>query len=273
MMTHRTQTSIAPLRSARTTKALWLTWRAAWTEAWSNKRSFWAQSCLMIVNNLFFVVFWLVFFNEVRSLRGWDEEALFLLFATFATAAGIVLGMFHNLRQIGNLVADGELDATLSLPVPTLAHLCLRRIEPVSLGDFFFGLGLFAFMGSPTPVRFLIFVFGVVVSAVILAGFFIMIGSLGFFAGRGDSADMLFHSVLLFGQYPVDIFPGLIRLFLYAVMPAAFLGAVPAKLMLDFDPLWAVLSVLVAVGFVSFGSLCFGLGLRRYTSGAVWTTA
>ncbi len=253
------------------TRALWLTWRAAWAEAWSNQRGFWTQIGLMCVNNLVFVLFWLVFFGEVSSLRGWNAERLLILLAIFSSVAGVVLGLLHNLRRLGELVGDGELDAALSLPTPTLLYLSLRRVEPVNVGDLVFGLGLFAVIGSPTPGRLALFVFGVICGSSVLAGFFIIVGSLGFFAGRGDAADVGLQSILLFSHYPIDVFPGLIRLFLYVVVPAGFVGAVPARLVDNFDPVWAGLAIAASSGFVLVGARAFQLGLRRYTSGSVWT--
>lgn len=254
-------------------RALWLTWRAAWTEAWSNQRGFWSQVGLMCLNNAVFVVFWLVFFGEVQSLRGWDAERLMILLSIFSAVAGVVLGLLHNLRRIGNLVADGELDAALSLPTPPLLYLSLRKVEPVNVGDLFFGVGLFLIFGSPSPTRVALFLFGVVCGSAVLSGFFIIVGSLGFFAGRGDSADLGLQSILLFAHYPIDVFPGLMRLFLYAVIPAGFIGAVPARLLSDFDLGWAGLTLLASTLFLAVGVRSFKIGLRRYTSGSVWTAA
>ncbi|MGH1487779.1 MAG: ABC transporter permease [Acidimicrobiales bacterium] len=253
-------------------RALWLTWRAAWSEAWSNQRGFWTQVGLMFVNNLIFLVFWTVFFREVDSLRGWDVGRILVLLSVLTSVAGVVIGLLHNLRRIGDMAADGELDAALSLPVPTLLHLVLRRVEPVNVGDLVFGIILFSVFGSPTPTRVAVFVFGVLCGASVLAGFFVIIGSLGFFIGRGDSTDLGLQAIMLFSHYPIDIFPGLIRLFLYVVIPAGFVSALPATLIGDFQLAWAGLALLSAVGFLTLGSWVFRRGLARYTSGSAWTS-
>jgi hypothetical protein len=48
---------------------------------------------------------------------------------------------------------------------------------------------------------------------------------------------------------------------------------VPAKQVESFHPLTALLTVGVAALFAVGGWVTFRLGLRRYTSGAVWTRA
>lgn len=250
-----------------------LTWQAAWLEAWSNRRGFWTQVALMCINNVVFVVFWLIFFGQVDSFRGWDADRVLLLLAMLATVAGVVIGLLHNVRRLGYLAADGGLDAALSLPVPPLIHLALRRVEPVSVGDLLFGVVLFFGFTSPSLTEVAIYLFGVATGSAVLIGFFIIVGSLGFFAGRSDAGDTGLQAVLLFSHYPIDIFPGLVRVFLYVVVPAGFVSVTPTKLIDDFSPAWAGLSLAAAICFVAAGHAVFSAGLRRYTSGAVWTEA
>src|SRR5690349_13994239 len=92
------------------------TFRTALRDAWANRRSFWVQVSVMAANDLAWVAFWLLFFNSVGSLRGWDSSRVLLLFAILCTCAGLSLGLLANARRIGQLVGDGEIDAVLALP-------------------------------------------------------------------------------------------------------------------------------------------------------------
>jgi ABC-2 type transport system permease protein len=249
------------------------TQRGAFQEAWANRAGFWTQVSVMVVNDLVWVVFWIVFFERVGQMRGWDVELVLLLQAVLTTAGGVALGVFANVRRIGALAADGGLDAALALPVPTLSHLLLRRVHTSSLGDFVFGVVLFALAGEPTLRRTAIYLFGVVVSAALLIGFLVATGSLAFFLGRQEGGDLGFQAMILLGAYPADIFTGGTRFLLYTIVPAAFVASVPAQLIEDFDPTMALASVGAAVVFVALGWTTFHLGLRRYTSGAYWTRA
>ncbi|MEL6985476.1 MAG: ABC-2 family transporter protein, partial [Actinomycetota bacterium] len=238
-----------------------------------NRAGFWSQIVIMVINDLVWILFWVLFFDRIGSIRGWDIDRLIVLFAILTTAGGIVLGLLNNARQTGQLAATGALDATLALPVAPLAHLLFRRVEPVNVGDLFFGITLFAVFGNPTPTRTAIFVFGVCCAVLILAGFLILVGSASFWAGRNDGGDLGFHAILLFSNYPVDIFGGVTRIFLYAVVPAGFVTSAPARLVDDFDPRWAAATVAVAIIVAVAGWSAFTLGLRRYTSGAAWVRA
>lgn len=254
-------------------KALLATSRAAFLEAWANRSGFWTQVLTMVVNDLAWILFWALFFRRVGTIRGWDTERVLLLLAVLTTAAGIVLGILSNARAIGRMAADGELDAALALPVPPLTYLLFRRINTTSLGDIAFGIVLFAVACGPTLERTAIFVVGVVASAALLTGFLVTMGSISFFVGRDDAGELGFHAMLMFAAYPVDIFGGAAKLFLSTVLPAAFVATVPARLVDEFDPQLAAALLGVSAVFVALGWTTFHAGLKRYTSGAVWTAA
>ncbi|MEM9714409.1 MAG: ABC-2 family transporter protein [Actinomycetota bacterium] len=254
-------------------RALTRTWAGAWAEAWANRRGFWFQIAVMLVNDVIWIVFWYLFFDRVGEVRGWDVDQLVILFAILTTSAGLVLGGLANVRRINALAADGGLDALLTLPTATLPHLLVRRIETANVGDLFFGVALFALLGDPTPARTIVFLFGVVCATAILIGFLVAVGSLGFFIGRNEGGELGFHALLLFSSYPVDVFGGAVKVLLYTVVPAGFVTSVPAQLVDDPDAGMAAAVAAVAAGVAMLGWATFRLGLRRYTSGSGWTAA
>lgn len=253
--------------------ALARTSRLAFLEAWSNRRGFWTQVAVMLANNLVWIVFWVVFFRQVGSVRGWDSTDVFVLLSVLTTAGGIVLGFCYNVIALGRMAATGELDAVLALPVRPLPYLLARRVNPVHLGDIIFGVILFAGFCDPTPARTAIFLFGVGCAVLVLTGFLVVMGSLSFFLGRNESGELGFHAMILFAAYPVDIFAGVTRTLLYTAVPAGFMTAVPVRLVESFDVRWAAATLAVGVGLMALGWVTFERGLRRYTSGAVWVTA
>jgi ABC-2 type transport system permease protein len=254
-------------------RAVAATARAAFAEAIGNRSALWTQVVAMVVNDCAWVAFWLLFFDRVGDVRGWDASRVLLLFAILTTSAGLVLGFLSNARRIGQLAADGGLDAVLALPVSPLACLLVRRIDATNLGDLAFGLVLFALGGEPSPGRVAVYVAGVVAGAVLLTGFLVAAGSVAFFAGRGEAGDLGLHAILLLAGYPADIFTGAPKALLYTAVPAAFVAAVPATLVDEFDAATAAVLAAVAALFAVAGWAAFTLGLRRYTSGSLWTRA
>ena len=256
-----------------TVRAVGATMRAAVAEARANRTAFWSQLTAMALNDVVWVIFWFIFFGRVGTLRGWDRSQVLLLFAVLTTGGGIVLGAVSNARRIGQLAADGGIDAALSLPVPPLLYLLVRRVDPVNIGDAVFGVLLFAAAGSPSLERTAIYVVGSLAGAVVLGAFLVIVGSITFFTGRGEAGDLGFHAIILLSSYPVDIFTGATKVLLYTAIPAAFVAAVPARLINDFTIADALALLGVAAVFATVAWAVFTLGLRRYTSSAVWTRA
>jgi ABC-2 type transport system permease protein len=254
-------------------RAVLATVRAAAAESWANRQAFWVQVLAMIVNDIAWVGFWVLFFDRVGTIRGWDADRVLLLFAVLTTSAGLVLGFLANARSVGRMATEGQLDAVLALPVPPLAYLLVRRIETTNLGDFLFGIALFAAAGSPTLERTGIYVAGTLAAAVLLTGFLVATGSLAFFAGRSETGEFGLHAMLLLASYPADIFTGTSKVLLYTAVPAAFVAAVPSTLVDDFDATTALALGGAALAFAFTGWALFTLGLRRYTSGSLWTRA
>ncbi len=256
-----------------TVRGLRVTFATAVREALANVRGLWTQIAIMFANDCMWVAFWLLFFREVGAIRGWDTDRVMVLLAVLTTSGGIVLGVFHNVRNIGQLVADGGLDAALALPVHPLPHLLLRKVQPIGLGDLVFGLVLFVVAGDPTPTRTLVFALGVFVSSVLLGSFLVLLGSLAFFAGRNEASELGFHSILVFSAYPVDVFTGAFKVLLYSAVPAGFVAAVPARLIERFDLPLALGFGAVTVAFAVVAVATFDRGLRRYTGGGTWIRA
>jgi len=249
------------------------TLRSAFAEAWSNRAAFWSQIGAIVLNDVVWIIFWSLFFHRVGDMRGWDTESVLVLLSVLATSAGFTFGVLANGRRIGTLAADGDLDAALTLPVSPLGYLLVRRVEAVHLGDIGFGIVLFAVVGDPTPARVAMFVFGVAVAVIVLTGFLVLTGSMAFFTGRTTIAEMGFNAMMILSSYPVDIFVGASKVLLYSIVPAAFVAAVPARLIDDPSAADVGGLVLAAVVFGVAGWTAFALGLRRYTSGAAWTRA
>jgi len=254
-------------------KAIRATMRAAVTDAWANRSAFWTQLAAMALNDIVWILFWVLFFGKVGTVAGWDRTRVLLLLAMVTTGAGVVLGLLSNARRIGQLLVNGGLDAALALPVRTLPYLLVRRVDAVNLGDVAFGIGLFLVACHPTPERAALYVLGATAGALVLVGFLVLVGSLAFFTGRSEAGDLGFQAVILLASYPVDIFSGATKALLYTAIPAAFVSAVPARLVDHVTVGDLVALIGAAAVFVALAVGTFSIGIRRYTSNSLWTRA
>ena len=57
------------------------TLRASLADAIANRGSFWFQVTLMVVNDGTWILFWVLFFHQVGTLRGWQTQDVIVLFS------------------------------------------------------------------------------------------------------------------------------------------------------------------------------------------------
>lgn len=248
--------------------------RASARETLSNRKSLISEATIMIVNDFTWLAFWLLLLHGAGPLHGWTPDRIVVLLAITMVGVGLGLGICGNVRYLGRLIADGEIDALLTLPASPLQLVLFRRLEAFAFGDVLFGLLLFVIAGHPTPARIGLLIFGAVVGAVVLTGFLTLLGSLTFFTGgRGEVADFGFFAVTTLVMYPLDFFSGVTKVLLLTVVPAAFITGLPARLVDSFSLRSAVVLLAAAAAFVLAARAVFDLGLRRYRSGSSWTSA
>ncbi|HVE94555.1 MAG TPA: ABC-2 family transporter protein [Acidimicrobiales bacterium] len=249
------------------------TFHGAMQDAFARRAAFWSQVAIMVLNDLAWIGFWTIFFDRVGTVRGWDVDAILMLYATFTIAAGLVLGVLANARHLARLIDEGAIDHVLTLPVSPLLHLLVRRIDAVHTGDIVFGVVLFAVIGDLSPERVGAFVFAVACSTIVLAGFVLTAASSVFFTGRSQGGDLSVHSIMLLASYPAEIFTGYTKALLFTIVPAAFVSTVPSRLVTEFSWTAAAALATAAAAFALIGWTVFHTGLRRYTSGSGWTRA
>jgi ABC-2 type transport system permease protein len=236
--------------------------------AMAYRSAFLIQVLGMMLNNMMLLFFWTILFNRFPNLQGWDMRGIVLLYAIIAVGFGFANALCGNSGRVAQIIADGDLDYYLALPADPLIHLLVSRTSVPSWGDVAFGLIMFLIALPDRWAKAPLFLLVCILSGLIFIAFSVITGSLAFWIGQShDLALQLRNMLLTFGLYPVDIFPGLIRFLLYTLIPAAFVGSIPAKLLTEFSlrnlgAMGAMTAVIVIVA-----RLVFQWGLRRYESG------
>ncbi len=210
------------------------------------------QMIVMMINDFAWVIFWVLFFDRVGTLGGWDRDSIIVLQAVLTTAGGLSLGLLANGRRIGAMAVGGDLDAVLALPGVAAAASCSCAASSRSTSATSPSASASS-SSRATPRR----------RARSRScswcwrrprcspAFLVLTGALAFFIGRSESGELGFHSMLLLGAYPVDLFAGAIRVMLFTVVPAALIAAVPAGLIGEFDVGRALALVVTAAVFAA----------------------
>jgi ABC-2 type transport system permease protein len=222
----------------------------------------------MILNNAMLLFFWWILFTQLPTLRGWDLTQVMVLYGIVAFGFGVANVVCGNAFLVARIIVRGDLDYYLALPADPLVHLLVSRMSLSSWGDMVFGLAVYL-IAAPSPwVQLPLFLVLGVAAALIIVAFGVLVGSLAFWVGNADNlATQAINALITFGIYPVDVFPGAVQWLLYTLIPAAFVGSMPAGLLRDFS--WERLGILFAFagGLTLLAWIVFRWGLRRYESG------
>ena len=231
------------------------------------------QAAFMALNNATFFVFWWTLMRHVRTIRGWTLGDIQLLFGIVAAAFGLTVTIAGGVRHLGRFIEDGDLDTLLTQPKPVLAYALGVRSTPSGVGDFVSGLIFIAWSGQVSWPSLPLVAAAIVASALVLVACGIVFFSLAFWLGKVETvARQLWDLLVTFSLYPEPLFGGMLRLALFTVLPAGFVGYLPALVV--HAPSILDLSILAigAVAYVGLAVLVFDRGLRRYASGSRFST-
>ena len=256
----------------KTARLVWGYVRHNLMSAMAYRGAFFLQVFGMVLNDAMLLFFWWVLFSRLPTLQGWDLGGVMTLYGVVAFGFGVANVVCGNAFLVARVVVSGDLDYYLALPADPLVHLLVSRMSLSAWGDLLFGLAVFLVATPDWWGRLPLFLLLGAITGVIFVAFSVLVGSLAFWVGNADNlAAQAINALITFGLYPVEIFPGVIRVLLYTLIPAAFVGSLPAELLAEFD--WGRMATLVAftAGILLAARLAFQWGLRRYESGNLVT--
>jgi ABC-2 type transport system permease protein len=231
------------------------------------------QVVFMALNNFTFFVFWWALMGHVTTLRGWRLGDIQMLFGLVAAAFGLTVTVAGGVRHLGRLIEDGDLDTLLTQPKSVLVYALGLRSQPSGFGDLISGLIFIAWSGQvswrTTPLVLVV----IIASALILVASGIVFFSLAFWLGSVETvATQLWELLITFSLYPEPLFGGALRLVLFTVLPAGFVGYLPVRLIHAPSVTNVAILLIVATVYLGLAVLIFNRGLRRYASGSRFTT-
>jgi len=237
--------------------------------AMAMRGAFAMQVVFMILNNATFFVFWWLLMRRVPDIRGWRLGDIQVLFGIVAAGFGLAVTLAGGVRHLGRFIDEGELDTLLTLPKPVLVHALGLRLQASGFGDMLSGVAFLAWSHSVSWRAAPLALLAIVTSALVFVACGILFQSLAFWMGNVETiARQLWELVITFSLYPEPLFSGTLRLILFTVLPAGFVGYVPARLAQRPSAALALLMMSAAAAYLVLAAAVFERGLKRYTSGS-----
>ena len=242
---------------------------AAIRTSFADRGNFAIQVGGMIVNDIFFLTLWVLFFAGFRSIGGWQLQDMALLFGLTMSVVGISGVFFGGYRDLAATLLRGELDALLTQPKGLILRLLARESIATAWGDLagvVFVLAVFAKLEwTDLPTLLLAIAAGTTVYVSASISF----ACLAFWAaGARSFARELTDFMLLFSSYPGSIYQGAVKTIAFTLLPAGFVVLAPMGMVRH--PGLQTLAVVVfgAVVYPAIAVALFHLGVARYRRGA-----
>ncbi|MCA8940878.1 MAG: ABC-2 family transporter protein, partial [Planctomycetes bacterium] len=234
------------------------------------RASFLTSMVMMALNNIFFVINWVIFFDYFDAVRGWGLREMIVLCGIASTGFGMCVFFLGGSRELARLIDEGNLDTWLVQPKPVLSSALASKCQASGLGDILSGLGLLVYSGIFTePSKALVVAFVSIASCLVFLGASVMVHSLAFWLGRTNQLSRTMQEFLiLFGLYPGGIHRPFAKVVLYVVLPAGLFAWLPMELIEGFTIENALLLAAGTAAYFGFSLWVFSRGLLRYASGS-----
>jgi len=242
--------------------------RVNWRSALEYRANFIFETLLSLVEVGMYLFYWKIFFSISSGIPGASYAELAALVAfNHIIYAGADTLMGGRVWDTGELIVKGQLDTFLVQPKSPIYQIFFSGAQPMRAIQIVVGGALYFYIVPPTPQHILLFLFGFAVGTSIFVSWVIMIHSLTFRLGNSVVVYKLLSVILHFAKKPATIFSFAVRLILYTVIPAAYVGTVQAAQVFSPDlRTLAALAVLAVVAPILAVRL-FRSGMRLYESG------
>ncbi|MBP1996572.1 ABC transporter permease [Paenibacillus eucommiae] len=212
-----------------------------------------------------------IVFSKINLLGGWSLPEMLLLYATWILGLSFYHTFGQNIAELSNYIRTGAFDLILMKPVHPLFHMVCLGLNTKELSRMAYGIVILIVavnIGNfpVEPYTWFIYILMVLFCNLLNFALYATAVSVCFWLGYLPSLYGILFSFTNVMQYPLDIYPSLIRL-VFIVLPLSFTSYFPAMYLLDkhggsmgfLTPVIAIIWTLLAVKL-------WNKGIRYYQS-------
>ncbi|HEX8966379.1 MAG TPA: ABC-2 family transporter protein [Chloroflexota bacterium] len=214
----------------------------------------------------------LVIFGHTGVINGWTLGQMIVLLGVYYVIQGAQSVLFEvSFERFMEHVRLGTLDFILLKPVNSQFMISARYVQMAQVGQVLLGLVLVSVgvgqIGKAVgPFELISFGLTLMCGLSLVYSLLLVLGTLAFWFVRVENLMAIFWSFIDAGRFPVDVYPGWLRVTLSTVVPIGVAVTVPAQAVagrLDGVGLALMLGGTFVVGW--FASWFWRLGVRNYT--------
>ena len=213
----------------------------------------------------------LILFSYTSSIGGWTLPQMLVLLGVFYIVQGVSDFVFiPSFERFMEHVRLGTLDFVLLKPASSQFLVSVRHIRSSNIGGVVFGSVVVAFglarLEGLSPGAIAAFVLALACGLVLVYALLIVLSTVAFWLVRVENLLAVYQAFLDAGRFPVDIYPGWLRVTMSTVLPIGIAITVPAQAVAGrLDALGLATIAAVAAGAWLFARWFWRFGLRSYT--------
>lgn len=227
------------------------------------------EEAVIVVTSLLAVV---VMFSHTSAINGWTLGQMIVLLGVYYLIQGAQSVVFEtSFERFMEHVRLGTLDFILIKPANSQFMVSARHVQIAQLGQMVLGLllvgvGVVQVGAAVGLFEIVAFVLTLVCGLALVYCLLLVLSTLAFWFVRVENLLAIFWSFLDAGRFPVDVYPGWLRVTLSTVVPIGIAVTVPAQAVAGRLDALGLLAMLVGtLGVWLFASWFWRLGLRNYT--------
>jgi ABC-2 type transport system permease protein len=214
----------------------------------------------------------LVLFNQTSVINGWTLGQMIVLLGVYYLIQGLSSVVFQSsFERFMEHVRLGTLDFILIKPADSQFMISARHMQISQVGQVLMGLGLVTVgarrIGETVAATdVLSFVVTLTCGVALVYCLLLVLSTLSFWFVRIENLLAIFWSFLDAGRFPVDIYPGWLRVTLSTVVPIGVAVTLPAQAIAGrLEPLTLLAMAVGTVAVWLAAAWFWRQGLRNYT--------
>lgn len=235
------------------------------------RASFVGQVVGMMINDISFLLIWLLFFEAFGQINGWGGAEVVALQGFLIITYGISFSLFAGALDLPIAINNGAFDTVLLTPRNVYLRILTLVTRVASIGDALYGAILL--VAYSVIVHLSIFQFGLLIlllvpAILILTNFALIAACIGFFIPDSEElSKSVFELLVGPSLYPSGLYQGATRAFFLFVLPSIAIGGLPVEAVRSFDILGILIVWFLAVVWTMIALWVLKQGIKRYESG------
>lgn len=242
-------------------------------ESAAERVSFVMQILGMILNNVAFIIVWVLFIDVFGKLNGWGAAEVIALQGYNALIFGVAFTLCGGFVPVRALILNGGFDSILLTPRALLTRIATLDIRTSAIGDIVYGVvcvGVYLVLAGGGWYEALMLLLFMVPALAIFLSILLISATVAFYvADSEDLSRSIFELFFAPSMYPAGGFQGLTRFVLVFVIPSITIASLPIELLSTFSWFWFGVIWVLGLVWPALAYWFFLSGLKRYESGNV----